>query len=65
MTINALRAAYRAIFRSTEGHIPDRAAAARKNWAGIAEVQELTDFILADAKQEICTARVRGASGDE
>jgi UDP-N-acetylglucosamine acyltransferase len=59
-TINALRGAYRAIFRGTEGHIPDRAAAAKKNWAGIAEVQELTDFILAEGKQSICTARVRG-----
>jgi hypothetical protein len=29
---------------------------------GVAEVGEMVDFILADAKQELCLARRRGAT---
>ena len=59
-TINAMRATFRAVFYGSGGSIPDRARAAKEKFAGIAEVAEITDFILADAKQELCLARRRG-----
>lgn len=59
-TIHALRAAYRAIFLGTDGKLFDRAARAKKEWANIPEVQEVADFVLADAKQSVCTARRHG-----
>jgi hypothetical protein len=40
--------------------LSDRARAARAQFPGIAEVGEIVDFILADAKQELCLARRRG-----
>ena len=58
--IHALRAAYRAIFYGTEGSFADRAAKAREMWPDVAEVREITDFILAPAKRPIMTARPRG-----
>jgi len=61
-TINAMRATFRAVFYGEGGSIMDRARAAREKFAGIAEVAEITDFILADAKQELCLARRRGES---
>ena len=60
--IHALRAAYRAIFYGTEGTFADRAAMAREQWPDVAEVREVTDFILAPAKRPIMTARPRGPS---
>jgi UDP-N-acetylglucosamine acyltransferase len=62
-TINAMRAAFRAVFYGVGGSLADRARAARAQFAPIAEVSEMMDFILADAKQELCLARRRG--GDE
>jgi len=59
-TINAMRATFRLVFHGHAGAIADRARAARERYAGIAEVVEMTDFILADAKQELCLARRRG-----
>ena len=59
-TINAMRATFRVVFHGREGSIADRARAARERYAGIAEVAEMVDFILADAKQELCLARRRG-----
>jgi UDP-N-acetylglucosamine acyltransferase len=58
--INALRAAFRAIFREEEGSLPDRAKRARDRWGSVAEVNEVVDFILAPAKRPICLARRRG-----
>jgi UDP-N-acetylglucosamine acyltransferase len=58
--INALRGAFRAIFYGKEGSIQDRARAARSRWPDVAQVSEVVDFILADAKQELCLARRRG-----
>jgi UDP-N-acetylglucosamine acyltransferase len=58
--IHALRAAFRAIFQETKGSIQERAADAAKRWSGVAEVQDVTNFILADAKRQIAPARVRG-----
>ena len=63
--IHALRAAYRAIFQSDEGSISDRAKRARDAWPDAAEVQEVVQFILAEAKRPVCTARARGQGGDE
>lgn len=64
-TIHALRAAFRAIFLGTNGKLMERAAEAKKHWSNIAEIQEVADFILADAKQSICTARLRGEAEEE
>ncbi|MGQ0741626.1 MAG: acyl-ACP--UDP-N-acetylglucosamine O-acyltransferase [Alphaproteobacteria bacterium] len=52
--IHAMRAAYREIFGRT-GHLFDRAQAAKSRWADFPEIQEIADFILADAKRSICT----------
>jgi UDP-N-acetylglucosamine acyltransferase len=59
-TINAMRATFRDVFYGTGGSIPERARAARARFAGIAEVGEMVDFILAEARQELCLARRRG-----
>jgi UDP-N-acetylglucosamine acyltransferase len=59
-TINAMRATFRSVFYGEGGSIGDRARAAKEKFAGIAEVAEIADFILADAKQELCLARRRG-----
>jgi UDP-N-acetylglucosamine acyltransferase len=59
-TINAMRATFREVFYGGGGSIADRARAARARLAGVAEVGEIVDFILADAKQELCLARRRG-----
>lgn len=59
-TINAMRATFRSVFHGEGGTIGMRARAAKEKFAGIAEVAEITDFVLADAKQELCLARRRG-----
>jgi UDP-N-acetylglucosamine acyltransferase len=59
--VNAMRATFRAVFYGAEGSLADRARAARARFAGVAEVGEMTDFILADSKQDLCLARRRGA----
>jgi UDP-N-acetylglucosamine acyltransferase len=59
-TINAMRATFRSVFYGEGGSIADRARAARERFADVAEVGEMADFILADAKQELCLARRRG-----
>jgi UDP-N-acetylglucosamine acyltransferase len=59
-TINALRGAFREIFYGQGGDIKRRAAEVKTRLPGIVEVQEVTDFILAPAKQPLCTARRRG-----
>lgn len=61
-TINAMRATFREVFYGSGGSIQTRARAARERFAGVAEVGEMVDFILAGAKQELCLARRRGAS---
>src|SRR6202012_2115087 len=58
--IHAMRGAFRAIFYGKEGSIESRAPAARARWPEVAEVGEMVDFILADAKQPLCLARRRG-----
>ena len=55
-----MRGAFRAIFYGKEGDIPARARAAQERWPDVAEVGEIVAFILADAKQPLCTARRRG-----
>jgi len=59
-SINALRATFRSVFYGDGGGVADRARAARVRYPGVAEVGEVVDFILADAKQELCLARRRG-----
>jgi UDP-N-acetylglucosamine acyltransferase len=59
-TINAMRATFRSVFYGKEGSVADRARAAKAEFSGVAEVAEMTDFILADSKQELCLARRRG-----
>jgi UDP-N-acetylglucosamine acyltransferase len=59
-TINALRAAFRTIFYGAGGDIKSRALLAKAEWPAIAEIGEVVDFILAPAKQKLCTARRRG-----
>ena len=59
-TINALRATFRSVFYGSGSGLADRARAAKEKFAGIAEVAEIADFILADARQELCLARRRG-----
>lgn len=59
-TINAMRASFRAVFYGKDGSIADRARAARARFPDVHEVGEMVDFILADARQELCLARRRG-----
>jgi UDP-N-acetylglucosamine acyltransferase len=54
--INEVRAAFRAIFLSTRGSLFDRARAAQQSWRSNLQVQEIADFILADAKRGLCVA---------
>jgi UDP-N-acetylglucosamine acyltransferase len=61
-TINAMRATFRSVFYGSGGTLFDRARAARARFPDFAEVGEIVDFILADAKQELCLARRRGDS---
>ena len=63
-TINALRGAFRAIFYGKGGAIQDRAREASERWPDVAEVGEMVAFILADAKQPLCTARRRGLDSE-
>ena len=59
-TINAMRNTFRTVFYGSGGSLADRAREAKARFAGVAEVEEITDFILADSKQELCLARRRG-----
>ncbi|MBV9549773.1 MAG: acyl-ACP--UDP-N-acetylglucosamine O-acyltransferase, partial [Alphaproteobacteria bacterium] len=58
--INALRGAFRYIFHGRHGSIALRAREARERWQLVPQVGEVADFILADAKQELCLARRGG-----
>jgi len=60
-TMNAMRGAFRAIFYGKGGNIAARAGEARQRWPEVKEVGEIVDFILADAKQPLCTARRSGS----
>ena len=64
-SINALRAAFKAIFLDGSGSMADRAKAAKERWPDVPEVLEIADFILAPAKRPICLARRRAADGEE
>ncbi len=59
-TINAMRATFRLVFYGEGGKLADRARSARDRYPDVAEVGEIVDFILADAKQQLCLARRRG-----
>jgi len=55
-TINAIRAAFAAIFLDGKGTLADRARGAQENWADVVQIQEITSFILAKAKRGLCVA---------
>jgi len=55
-TINAIRAAFAAIFLDGGGALADRARRAKDKWPDVAQIQEMTDFILAKAKRGLCVA---------
>jgi UDP-N-acetylglucosamine acyltransferase len=63
-TINAMRATFRSVVYGEGSKLAHRARAARERYPQVAEVGEMVDFILADAKQELCLARRRGVSGE-
>ena len=63
-TINALRGAFRLIFRGAEGDVEKRARDAKSKWPDVREIAEIADFILADAKQPLALARRRGGADD-
>jgi len=64
--INAIRAAFRSIFLADAGSIRDRALRAKEEWPQVGEVAEIADFILAPAKQALCTPKRAGRrSGDD
>ena len=60
--INALRGTFRHVFYGAQGNIASRAQEALARWPDVAQVRETVDFILADARQELCLARRRGDS---
>jgi acyl-[acyl carrier protein]--UDP-N-acetylglucosamine O-acyltransferase len=55
-----MRGSFRSVFYGRDGTIQTRAQAARAQYPDVAEVGEIVDFILADAKQPLCLARRRG-----
>jgi UDP-N-acetylglucosamine acyltransferase len=63
--MQALRAAFRAIFLGEQGSLAESAIAAREKWADIEQVVEICDFILAPAKRQVCAARRHGFDPDE
>ncbi|HEY4943914.1 MAG TPA: acyl-ACP--UDP-N-acetylglucosamine O-acyltransferase [Rhizomicrobium sp.] len=62
--INAMRGAFRLIFRGAGGDVEKRAHDAKAKWPQVHEVAEIADFILADHKQQLALARRRGAADD-
>ena len=56
--------AFRTIFYGGEGDVKSRAAEVRALFHEVKEVAEVADFILAPAKQNLCTARRRGGDSE-
>jgi UDP-N-acetylglucosamine acyltransferase len=54
--IHSARAAFREIFLEDKGSLFERARRVKEKWPAIVQVQEITDFILADAKRGLCVA---------
>jgi UDP-N-acetylglucosamine acyltransferase len=63
--INAIRAAFRAIFLEQGGSTKERALRTREQWPAVDEVAEIVDFILAPAKQALCTPRHAGRRAED
>jgi UDP-N-acetylglucosamine acyltransferase len=55
-TIHIIRTAFREIFLEAGGTLVNRARRAGEIWPEIAQVREIVDFILADAKRGLCIA---------
>src|SRR5262249_19783022 len=60
--INAMRGSFRSIFYGKEGTVESRARDAKARFPDVAEVGEIVDFILADAKPPLAMARRRGSA---
>jgi len=54
--INEVRAAFRAIFLSSKGSLFERARRAKETSPENLQIQEIVNFILADAKRSLCVA---------
>ena len=54
--IHAARAAFRMIFLDDKSSLLDRARRAQDTWPNVEQVQEIVDFILAEAKRGLCVA---------
>lgn len=63
--IHALRAAFRLIFQERGGSIQDRAREASERWQDVAEVQEVTSFILGQHKRGVAPGRIKAEPEDE
>jgi len=63
--IHAARAAFREIFLESRGSLFDRARRVKEKWPQIVQIQEITDFILADAKRGLCVADPSRLHADE
>lgn len=53
-TIHALRGAYKAMFDSSEGTLAERTKAITKEHSGVDVIKQVTDFIQAESKRQIC-----------
>ena len=63
--IHATRAAFRAIFLDAKGSLLERTRRVKEKWPEIVQIQEITDFILADAKRGLCVADPRRMHADQ
>ena len=63
--INATRAAFRAIFLGGKGTLFERTRRTKEKWPDEIQIQEITDFILADAKRRLCVADPSRVHTDE
>lgn len=64
-SINAIRSAFTAIFLDSKSTLADRARKAKEHWHDVVQIQEITDFILADAKRGLCVAGAARMRVDE
>jgi UDP-N-acetylglucosamine acyltransferase len=65
VAINELRAAFKAIFLSTKGALFDRARKVQESSPDNPQIQEIVDFILANAKRSLCVADPSRKHADE
>jgi len=56
-TINAIRAAFKKVFESHEGTMAERIEQAMKDFAEVAEVADILQFLQADSSRSFCTPK--------